>query len=248
LAVTLAWTVGHYGSQTAVWLTRQIAAGMTAPGGLAYAANVPPADVVIDDSWLTVDGAWESGERYARVTGTGPSGLRVRTGPGSGHRATIVLREESVVRIVASTVDNRGEKWFRVAGQDGDRVSGWSSTAYLTPLEPDEPVTDREPGAPSIILGRILPVVLTAYTYQVPGNGAHGWITRSGDPAEPGVVAVDPRVIPLGTKLAIEGDERLFVAKDTGFGVLGHHVDVFYPDWWTAVSFGVQYRDIIVYE
>jgi 3D (Asp-Asp-Asp) domain-containing protein len=127
-------------------------------------------------------------------------------------------------------------------------VSGWSSAAYLAPLAPGEAIPSDDPAAPSIVLGRVYSVLVTAYTYQVPGNGAHGWITRSGDPAVPGVVAVDPRLIPLGSTVAIDGYDQLFVAKDTGFGVLGHHIDVFFPDLGAAVAFGVQRRDVIVYE
>jgi 3D (Asp-Asp-Asp) domain-containing protein len=102
------------------------------------------------------------------------------------------------------------------------------------------------PNEPSIVLGRVLPVKLTAYTYQIPGGGAHGTLTRSGVPATRGIVAVDPQIIPLGSLLSIDGFAQPFRAEDTGFGVRGLHVDVFVPDEAEAVEFGVQYRDILV--
>lgn len=42
-----------------------------------------------------------------------------------------------------------------------------------------------------------------------------------------GVVAVDPRVIPLGSHLTISGMRGVFTAADTGGAVIGAHVDVF---------------------
>lgn len=39
-------------------------------------------------------------------------------------------------------------------------------------------------------------------------------------------VAVDPRVIPIGSRLLINGIE--YVAEDTGGGVKGNHIDIFY--------------------
>ncbi len=54
-------------------------------------------------------------------------------------------------------------------------------------------------------------------------------ITASGQPLTKGVVAVDPRVIPLGTRLYIPG-YGLAVAADTGGGIVGNMIDLGYPD------------------
>lgn len=63
-------------------------------------------------------------------------------------------------------------------------------------------------------------------------------ITFAAGPSLPltfyGSVAVDPRVIPLGSLVYIpayrsDGHGGWFVAQDTGGGVLGHHIDVFRP-------------------
>jgi 3D (Asp-Asp-Asp) domain-containing protein len=57
--------------------------------------------------------------------------------------------------------------------------------------------------------------------------------TYSGTQVRIGVVAVDPDVIPLGSKVIIEGVEingiREFIAEDTGSQVIGNHIDVFVP-------------------
>ena len=57
---------------------------------------------------------------------------------------------------------------------------------------------------------------------------AYGY-TRSGVPLTKGIVAVDPRVIPLGSKLYIPG-YGFAVAGDTGGGIIGDMIDLGYPD------------------
>jgi 3D (Asp-Asp-Asp) domain-containing protein len=61
-----------------------------------------------------------------------------------------------------------------------------------------------------------------------------------------GTVAVDPSVIPLGSRLLIDGYDMVFVAEDTGGGIRGNHVDIFFPDYASAVRFGVQTRMVTV--
>lgn len=57
---------------------------------------------------------------------------------------------------------------------------------------------------------------------------AYGF-TASGVPLTKGIVAVDPRVIPLGTRLYIPG-YGFAVAGDTGGGIIGNMIDLGYPD------------------
>lgn len=56
-----------------------------------------------------------------------------------------------------------------------------------------------------------------------------GQTTATGAPVGPGSFAVDPRVIPLGTHLEVEGYGR-GVANDVGGAVHGRHVDVWRSD------------------
>lgn len=61
-------------------------------------------------------------------------------------------------------------------------------------------------------------------------------ITRVGWQARKGIIAVDPRVIPLFTKMYVPGYGEA-VAADTGGLVLGMHIDLCYPEdalvhWW----------------
>lgn len=83
-------------------------------------------------------------------------------------------------------------------------------------------------------------------TYYCPceqccGKWADG-LTASGLPAGPGIVAVDPEVIPLGATVIIDGQR--YLAADTG--VSGHHVDVCLADHAATVKAGVGNAEVWV--
>ncbi len=82
---------------------------------------------------------------------------------------------------------------------------------------------------------------VTAYS-DSPLNGTDGrGITRSGEPTRWGVVAVDQSIIPLRSRLAIEGWEGMtFMALDTGGGVIGRHVDLWLPNDAMALGWGAR--------
>jgi len=60
-------------------------------------------------------------------------------------------------------------------------------------------------------------------------NGKWGAIDSFGNPLKFGTVAVDPKVIPMHTKLIVDGYDQIFEALDTGSGVKGNHIDMFVP-------------------
>lgn len=60
-------------------------------------------------------------------------------------------------------------------------------------------------------------------------NGHWGAIDGYGNPLIWGTVAVDPKVLPLQTHLIIDGYDMEFVARDTGSGVNGKHIDMYVP-------------------
>lgn len=88
--------------------------------------------------------------------------------------------------------------------------------------------------------GKELTVTATAYTASC--NGCSG-ITATGInlKANPNqkVIAVDPSVIPLGSKVHVEGYGTA-VAGDTGGAIKGNKIDVFVPSHSDAVNYGVK--------
>ncbi len=74
-------------------------------------------------------------------------------------------------------------------------------------------------------------------------NPAYG-ITRSGAPLTKGIVAVDPNLIPLGTRLYIPG-YGFAVAGDTGGGITGDRIDLGYPDG-VAVDWRTGWVDVYI--
>jgi peptidoglycan DL-endopeptidase CwlO len=83
--------------------------------------------------------------------------------------------------------------------------------------------------APAPTPGRTLTVSSTGYS--LPGH------TATGLPVGWGVVAVDPNVIPLGTKLTIPGYGE-GVAADTGSAVRGDDIDLWFPTLAQARAWG----------
>lgn len=67
-----------------------------------------------------------------------------------------------------------------------------------------------------------------------------GGLTSTGVPAVPGIVAVDPEVIPLGSTVIIDGQQ--YRAADTG--VTGYCVDVCMAEHRETVAFGVQQMEV----
>jgi 3D (Asp-Asp-Asp) domain-containing protein len=74
-----------------------------------------------------------------------------------------------------------------------------------------------------------------ATAYSVRGK------TASGDHAREGVVAADPKVLPLGTRIRVEGagaHSGEYTVSDTGRTIKGHEIDIFVPNEADAKRFG----------
>lgn len=102
--------------------------------------------------------------------------------------------------------------------------------------------------------------VVTATAYDLsyascgkrPGDKGYG-ITASGTKAGPGSVSVDPRVIPLGTKLYIESldgtkDYGYATAEDTGGAIKGNRIDLFFSSGEACKIFGRRKVKVYVLE
>jgi cystine transport system substrate-binding protein len=87
----------------------------------------------------------------------------------------------------------------------------------------------QAPSAAQTPGGRTL--VVSATGYALPGH------TATGLPVGPGIVAVDPTVIPLGTRMTIPGYGE-GVAADVGSGIRGATIDLWFPTVAQAYAWG----------
>jgi 3D (Asp-Asp-Asp) domain-containing protein len=73
-----------------------------------------------------------------------------------------------------------------------------------------------------------------------PSNEWYG-ITATGTKAQWGTVAVDRKIIKLGSKLRLEGfPNTTFRAEDVGGAIKGNHIDIWFPSHKEALNFGVK--------
>lgn len=95
----------------------------------------------------------------------------------------------------------------------------------------------------------------TAYTAHASENGKWGAVDYFGNPLKLGTVAVDPKVIPLGTKLFITGYQFKHLpqggfiaeARDIGGAINGNKIDIFVPvSKQTGSTFGIQNVEVYI--
>jgi 3D (Asp-Asp-Asp) domain-containing protein/peptidoglycan hydrolase CwlO-like protein len=128
---------------------------------------------------------------------------------------------------------NAARRRVEALSRRATRAARRSATISPAPLVSDpSPLVQVSPPpsvAAPIQSGGTLSVSSTAYS--LPGN------TASGLPTGQGVCAVDPSVIPLGTRFDIPGYGSC-VAADTGSAIIGDRIDVWLPTLALAESWG----------
>ncbi len=161
--------------------------------------------------------------------------------------------EESEV-IVAEPLDHIIEKGTKEKAP----VSRGASLAKESPKESSSKkssTSNQRSGPSKDSASKVITMNASAYdasfasTGKRPGDKYHG-ITASGTQVKPGVVAVDPRVIPLGTNLYIESldgrpDYGYARAEDTGGAIKGNKIDLYFETAGEVRSFGR--RNVKVY-
>ena len=146
---------------------------------------------------------------------------------------------------------NEGETKVLIEGEDGkDRVT--YEVTYIDGKEASrkelkrkvlKPVVDEVVANGTRILynGRSYSRKLVVKAYSYTGGG----ITAMGTRARVGEIAVDPRIIPLGTNVYIEGVGARR-AEDTGGNIKGNTIDIYMDTHAECIRWGVRYVTIYI--
>lgn len=104
---------------------------------------------------------------------------------------------------------------------------------------------------------KVVQVKASAYSSAASENGVWGAVDYFGNPLKLGTIAVDPSVIPLGTKVLVTGHSHpglpkqafLATATDMGSAIKGNRIDIFIPGSQSSVAeFGFQYVNLYIIE
>ncbi|MDO5755572.1 MAG: cell wall-binding repeat-containing protein [Tissierellia bacterium] len=176
-------------------------------------------------------------------TGWVSAGLNVRSGIGTTNK--IIGTMAKGTKVSGNIVDG----WLKF---DYNGQTGYSSMKYISDTEvkpdpkPQAPAKNNNNGGGSnkeFSYSRVLTMNATAYTSDPAENGGYS-VTALGTPIRVGVAAVDPRVIPLGTKLYVEG-YGYCTAEDTGGAIKGNKIDLVFGSKQESYNFGR--RQVTVY-
>jgi 3D (Asp-Asp-Asp) domain-containing protein/peptidoglycan hydrolase CwlO-like protein len=167
--------------------------------------------------------------------------------------ATLRLRQAALGALVASAESERA----RFAAARADRAAYLAElrsradlstqqvgrlTAKASAAEEKTEAIDNGGGSPAPAPPPPPPASGTKMTVFSTGYCLRG-TTATGIPTGWGVVAVDPAVIPLGTKMIVPGYGE-GVAADTGGAVRGATIDVWFPECSQALAWGQKYVTI----
>jgi resuscitation-promoting factor RpfB len=106
----------------------------------------------------------------------------------------------------------------------------------------------QEAPVPPADTPNIVQATVTGYAVGADGGNV-GSLTATGTPVHWGTVAADWRLYPPGTRMQIEGfPNDVFTVEDSGGGVRGNIVDIWFPDLATAAAFGTKSLRVTILE
>jgi 3D (Asp-Asp-Asp) domain-containing protein len=127
--------------------------------------------------------------------------------------------------------------------QQSDEIP--QSSPSTQPEESDTPADDTaeatdetDPAQTERLAGSVSPRLIartfTASAYSIRGR------TATGVPVRQGIIAADPRVLPLGSIVRLHAGKYsgLYTVMDTGGAIRGQRIDIFFPSRAEALRFG----------
>ncbi|MFB0843209.1 stalk domain-containing protein [Paenibacillus oleatilyticus] len=220
-----------------------------------------PARVVADKLGYQLN--WEPAGSEIKVTiKDNKNSLSLQT----GNKSVTVNGQREQIESAAEIVDGRVYVPVRLISDSFDIQTQWDNQNRIAILGADgnyhAPAWYRPSAAvlaaskaPAPAYSKMIEVNATAYTASPEENGGYGAVDYMGNPLRLGTIAVDPSVIPLGSKVLIKGYSYMGLpanglyatATDTGGAIRGNRIDIFLPESRAqAKLFGMQNVQVYV--
>ena len=149
-------------------------------------------------------------------------------------------RPAGFTKILRHGQEGRVKKVWRIWEKDGVETSRGILSEEILQESSDTVVLRGTHGSPNRGGDWRRPVVMEATAYDPGPRSCGKWAsgyTATGAKAERGIVAVDDRVIPMGTRMYIP-DYGFALAADRGGAIKGMRIDLCYSTYAEAIQFG----------
>ena len=164
-----------------------------------------------------------------------------------------VLLAFSVISYAQTYIKQQDPKPVQPASQTANTPVNPADLARPSSAQPsdsktlNEAASTTEPGVVSAepLVEKVVPAEsYTATAYSLRGR------TASGRPVARGMIAADPRVLPLGTRVRVEAGawSGEYIVADTGGMVRGRRIDIWTPTSGEAMRFGRRAVKLTVLE
>lgn len=204
---------------------------------------------------------WVSGDYTDKENGTvTASKLNVRKGPATEHDKLDTLDKNTEIKLLEEQdnwyrikLDDKKEGWVcgdyvltesqakeqeqnQAKQQANDTAKEVKSASTVSDVTTNEPSNSQAESSSNNNNGTSMSIEATAY--------AGDTITSTGTTPKWGTIAVDPTVIPYGTKVYIPKFDMVFTAEDCGSAIKGKRIDIFMNSEAECVKFGRQNMEI----
>lgn len=204
---------------------------------------------------------WVSGDYTDKENGTvTASKLNVRKGPATEHDKLDTLDKNTEIKLLEEQdnwyrikLDDKKEGWVcgdyvltesqakeqeqnQAKQQANDTAKEVKSASTVSDATTNEPSNAQAEASSNNNNGTSMSIEATAY--------AGDTITSTGTTPKWGTIAVDPTVIPYGTKVYIPKFDMVFTAEDCGSAIKGKRIDIFMNSEAECVKFGRQNMEI----
>ncbi|MGL5560135.1 MAG: SH3 domain-containing protein [Paraclostridium dentum] len=204
---------------------------------------------------------WVSGDYTDKENGTvTASKLNVRKGPATEHDKLDTLDKNTEIKLLEEQdnwyrikLDDKKEGWVcgdyvltesqakeqeqnQAKQQANDTIKEVKSASTVSDATTNESSNSQAEASSNNKNGTSMSIEATAY--------AGDTITSTGTTPKWGTIAVDPTVIPYGTKVYIPKFDMVFTAEDCGSAIKGKRIDIFMNSEAECVKFGRQNMEI----